>query len=151
MDFFKYLPRRRGGGVDDPKGSAIRRRKFRPHSELSALVDALREQGCAALAEEQREDRSKRTREWITIVLLAGTMIAIGWQVFEMRRTYRPIAQQATATAQSAAAAKEAAEAAVRQVKDAESSLGASPTGVGRTKQCRADCRAAGPQADRKR
>lgn len=120
MNLLKYLPKRRNR---DKGGPYARHRRFRPRTDLSALVDAIRAEGRASLAEERREDRGKRRREWITIGLIALTLFAIWLQVREMQRAYGPIAKQADTSALSAAATKEAADAALSQVKDAENAL----------------------------
>lgn len=110
--------------------SLVQRRNFRPLTDLSAIVDAIRTEGRASRAEERREDRGKRLREWITIALLAITAFVIWKQVREMERAYQPIEEQAAATKKAAeaalkqaAASQTAADASLKQVQDAESAL----------------------------
>jgi hypothetical protein len=69
----------------------------------------------ALISEEQREDREKKIREWITIVLIAMTFVAVCYQVREMIKVYEPIKEQAEATKQAADASTRAADAATRQ------------------------------------
>jgi hypothetical protein len=78
-------------------------------TELSAnftsLIDAIRSEAAAERAEEQREDRGKRLREWVTIFLVVATLMAVSWQVHEMIKVYQPIKDQADAAVRSAEAA----------------------------------------------
>jgi hypothetical protein len=69
----------------------------------------------ALISEEQREDREKKIREWITIALIAMTFVAVCYQVREMIKVYEPIKEQAEATKQAADASTRAADAATRQ------------------------------------
>ena len=110
--------------------STRQHRKYRRAADLSALIDTLRAEGKAYRNEEQREDRGKKFRDWLTIVVLVITAIAIWWQVREMVRTYKPIEDQAAASqkaaeasAKAAEAAREAADAAVAQSKTSETTL----------------------------
>lgn len=64
---------------------------------FSALVDAINAHSRANIAEESKEDNERSLRERITIILLAITMVAIIFQVVEMKRVYEPIAEQAKA------------------------------------------------------
>ena len=95
-------------------------RKRRTFDDFSALIDAIRAEGRAYRNEEQQEDKGKRFREWITICLLGATLLAIVLQVREMQRAYGPIRDQAKASAQAAAATQKAADAAMKQVQNAE-------------------------------
>lgn len=101
----------------------VQNRNFRPRTDLSILIDAIRAEGRESLAEERREDQGKQLREWITIGVITATLIAIVAQVREMRRAYDPIELQAKASVDAAKATKEAADVAVKQVKDSESDL----------------------------
>lgn len=69
----------------------------------------------ALIEEEQREDRGKNIREWITIALIAMTFVAVCYQVHEMIKVYEPIKEQADATKQAADASTRAADAATKQ------------------------------------
>jgi hypothetical protein len=71
----------------------------RPAPDFEALIETIREEGRANRALERREDRTKVFREWLTITLVAFTLLAIVWQVREMIRVYEPIKEQADATA----------------------------------------------------
>jgi hypothetical protein len=62
---------------------------------FSAIVDAINAHSRANVAEERQEDYGRGLRETVTIVLLAITMIAIIFQVIEMRKVYEPIRNQA--------------------------------------------------------
>jgi hypothetical protein len=73
-----------------------------PSSDFSALIDAIHYEGAANRGEESREDFGKKVRDYITIVILGLTLIAlyqtyvaISDQVAEMRKVYGPIAEQA--------------------------------------------------------
>jgi hypothetical protein len=74
-------------------------------ADFAALIDAIKAEGRAYRAEEQREDKGKTFREWITVFLLGLTMIAIFWQVHEMINVYGPIHSQAIASKIAADAA----------------------------------------------
>jgi hypothetical protein len=93
-------------GKDDP---------HRPSADFTALIHAIKREGAAYRKEEQREDRGKKIREWVTIVLIACTFGAVCWQVREMVKVYDPIQRQAEAAQKSAEAAVIAAEAAKTQ------------------------------------
>jgi hypothetical protein len=71
--------------------------------ELSALIDAIKDEGRAYRKEEQREDRGKRFREWVTIGLITLTKV------------YEPIREQAEAAKVAADSTKRAADAATKQ------------------------------------
>jgi hypothetical protein len=93
-----------------------------PSADIAALIDTIKNEGIASRAEERREDRGKARRERITIFLLFATVIAIGWQVYEMIHVYGPIHDQAVASGKqadasdkAAAATARAADAAIRQ------------------------------------
>lgn len=92
-------------------------------TEFEALIAAIRAEGIANRREEVGEDRGKRLREWITIVLLAMTLAAISWQVHEMIKVYGPIRDQADAQTRAAEAEKQAAEAGKKQSENAERAL----------------------------
>lgn len=95
----------------------------RPSADFAALIHAIKKEGVAYRKEEQREDRGKQFREWVTIGLVAFTFGAICWQVHEMIRVYEPIRRQAQALQESAAANIEAAKAATQQSANSETSL----------------------------
>jgi hypothetical protein len=92
-------------------------------ANFAALVDAIRGEGTAERAEERREDRGKRFREWVTIFLIAATLIAVSWQVHEMIKVYEPLRNQAEAAIKSADAATKSADAATQQALNAERTL----------------------------
>ncbi len=94
-----------------------------PSADFAALINAITIEGRANRAEEQREDRGKKIREWLTILLLATTMVAIFWQVYEMVHVYGPIHDQAIASKVSADASKIAAEAATKQSENSDKAL----------------------------
>jgi len=73
-----------------------------PSSDFSALIETVKAEGAANRREEQREDRGKKWREIITIMLLASTLTAVCWQVYEMMKVYEPIETQAKASATQA-------------------------------------------------
>jgi hypothetical protein len=73
-----------------------------PPADLAALIDAIKNEGIAYRKEEEREDRGKKFREWITIGLLVCTVIAVAWQVLEMVKVYGPIRDQAQAAIRQA-------------------------------------------------
>jgi hypothetical protein len=77
----------------------------RPSSDFVALIDAITAQGEASRQEEQNEDRSKSFREWLTIILLVGTVVLLRSQVIEMQKVYDPIKGQADAAGKQADAA----------------------------------------------
>ena len=85
-------------------------------ANFAALIEIIRVEGRAYRREEQREDRGKKIREWITIGLLACTLSAVGWQVREMIKVYDPISKQAEAS-------KEAADAATKQSENSDRAL----------------------------
>ena len=85
----------------------------RPSADFAALIDTIIAEGRAYRREEQREDRGKKRRDWVTIVLIGLTFGAVCWQVHEMIKVYDPIKTQADAAKISADAAKVASEAAV--------------------------------------
>lgn len=86
-----------------------------PSPNFATLIDIIKSEGIAYRKEEQREDRGKNFREWITIGLIAFTFGAVCWQVHEMIKVYEPIRQQAEAAGQQAAAAKQQAESMAKQ------------------------------------
>jgi uncharacterized protein YecT (DUF1311 family) len=93
-------------GADDQFGSS---------PDFKALIHTIRGEGRAYRKEEQREDRGKRFREWITIILIALTLGAVSYQVYEMIKVYEPVKEQAEAAQIAADATKRAADAATRQ------------------------------------
>jgi uncharacterized protein YecT (DUF1311 family) len=82
--------------------------------DFKALVATIKREGRAYRKEEQREDRGKQFREWITIGLIAITFVAICYQVYEMIKVYEPIKEQAVASTKQAAASEKAADATTR-------------------------------------
>ncbi len=66
-------------------------------SDTAALIAAIARESRANRTEERREDRGKTIREYLTIVLLLFTLVAVSWQVIEMVRVYEPIRAQAKA------------------------------------------------------
>jgi hypothetical protein len=99
---------------DEKSGQTRDNKPNSPSSDFAALINAIKIEGAAYRREEQREDRGKKFREWITIGLLCATVIAIGWQVYEMIHVYGPIHDQAVAAGEQAAASDKAANAAIR-------------------------------------
>src|SRR5262245_56475078 len=94
--------RNRLTGLADKKSPKLSRVLTKPRPFASArttelgknfaqLIAAIRGEGAAERAEEQREDRGKKFREWTTIILIALTFIAVCWQVHEMIKVYEPI------------------------------------------------------------
>jgi hypothetical protein len=63
--------------------------------DTTALVNAINRQQRANRAQEKREDEERRTREIITMFIIAVTGGAIILQVSEMRKAYRPAQTQA--------------------------------------------------------
>jgi hypothetical protein len=86
----------------------------RPSSDFAALIDAITTEGRAYRKEEQREDRGKKIREWITIILIGMTFCAVCYQVYEMIKVYEPIREQAVASGKQAIASEKAADATTR-------------------------------------
>ncbi len=84
-------------------------------ADFAALIDAIKKEGVAYRKEEQREDRGKTFREWVTIILIACTFGAVCWQVHEMIKVYGPIKLQADAAKLQADAAQKSAESASRE------------------------------------
>src|SRR5262249_3655087 len=89
----------------------------RPSSDFSALIDAIKSEGRSYRSEEKREDTGKKFREWVTIILVGLTFIAICYQVHEMIKVYDPIKDQAVATEKAAEATIRTANAATDQSK----------------------------------
>jgi uncharacterized protein YecT (DUF1311 family) len=85
-----------------------------PSADFAALIHAIKTEGRAYRREEQREDRGKKIREWITIGLIACTFVAVCWQVYEMILVYGPIRDQAVASGKQAVASEKAADATTR-------------------------------------
>ena len=69
--------------------------------DFAAIIDAIGAEGKANRNEERREDRDKRSREIVTIGIVAITGAAVIAQVIEMRRVYDPINEQARAARES--------------------------------------------------
>lgn len=82
--------------------------------DFTALIDAIKREAAANRSEEQREDSGKKLREWVTIVLIGCTLVAVSWQVYEMIQVYGPIKDQADAAAKQAVASDKAATATLR-------------------------------------
>jgi hypothetical protein len=91
--------------------------------DFGALIAVIQREGIAYRREEEREDRGKRTREWITIALIFVTFVAICYQVREMIKVYGPIKQQAEAARVAAKATARAADAATAQSENSDKSL----------------------------
>ena len=88
---------------DGEGGERAKNNQDRPPAiDLAALIDTIKNEGATYRKEEQREDRGKASRERITIGLLFCTVIAIGWQVYEMVRVYGPVKEQAEASVRQA-------------------------------------------------
>ena len=105
-------------------GQSSRERSQRP--DFSDLIEVIKEEGRAYRKEEQREDRGKQFREWITIGLIFVTFVAVCYQVHEMIKVYDPIQEQAIAANESAKETKRSADAAAKVAEDSEKSLVAS-------------------------
>lgn len=97
--------------------------EFGASPDFKALIQTIRREGRAYRGEEQREDRGKRFREWVTIVLIALTFTAVCYQVHEMIKVYDPIRDQAVAANDSAKATNLSATASVKVADDSERSL----------------------------
>jgi hypothetical protein len=108
---------------DDKKGNAAQPKPGGTSTDFAALIDAIKTEGTAYRREEQREDRGKQFREWVTIALIALTFTAVCYQVYEMIKVYEPIRQQAIASTKQAAASEKAADAATRQSENSDKSL----------------------------
>jgi hypothetical protein len=94
-----------------------------PSADFSALIDTIVAEGRAYRAEEQREDRGKRLREWLTVIMLGATMVGVFWQVREMIHVYGPVRDQAIASQKAAEAATVAAAAATKQSENSDKAL----------------------------
>lgn len=79
-------------------------------ADFQALIQTIRDEGIANRTEEQKEDGSKTWREWATIILLAGSLLAVLLQLKEMIKVYEPIKEQAEASVTQAGVAKKQAE-----------------------------------------
>jgi hypothetical protein len=99
---------------DEKEGQSRKGDRSGASADFAALIDVIRDEGKANRDEERREDRGKAFREKLTVFLLCLTVIAIGWQVYEMIHVYGPIRDQAVAAAAQAAASDKAANAAIR-------------------------------------
>ena len=84
--------------------------------DFTALIDTIKAEGRAYREEETREDHTGAIREWVTILVVAFTFVAVCWQVYEMVQVYEPIRQQAEAAAV-------AADAAIKQSASSEAAL----------------------------
>jgi len=85
-----------------------------PSIDVLTLIEAIKAERDLSRKEEAGEDRAKGIREWITIGLVTGTLLAVIYQVSEMIRVYGPIQEQAIASVKAAAAATQQAESAER-------------------------------------
>jgi len=79
----------------------------RPSADFAALIHAIADEGGANRAEEKREDRGKKFRDWIIVTLLIATIAGIYWQIYEMNKVYGPIKEQADAAKAAAGAARD--------------------------------------------
>jgi hypothetical protein len=91
--------------------------------KISAGIDAVAEVLNKQNEKHDREDSSKRSRETWTLCALGaaaiftlGLDVLSGSQLHEMQKVYGPINRQAEATKKSADAARDAADAAIKQV-----------------------------------
>jgi hypothetical protein len=107
---FHQKPKRHG-----EKRELQKYKERQPSSDFATLIDAIKSEGRAHRKEEQREDQGKKLREWITIIVIGLTFIAICYQVHEMIKVYEPIKAQAEAAKIAADATKRAADAATKQ------------------------------------
>jgi hypothetical protein len=108
---------------NDEKPQSRKHNKGRPSADFAALIDTVRDEGRAYRKEEQREDRGKRRREWITIGLIFLTFSAVCYQVYEMIKVYEPIREQAEASKKAAVATVRAADAATRQSENSDRAI----------------------------
>jgi hypothetical protein len=98
-------------------------KEHRPSSDFSTLIDAIKSEGRAYRNEEQREDRGKKFREWVTIGFIGFTFLAICYQVHEMVKVYEPIKEQADASKIAADGTIRAADAATKQSENSDKAL----------------------------
>jgi hypothetical protein len=84
-------------------------RRYGDRLASSAFATLIKSEGRAYRREEEREDRGRKIREWITIGLIALTFVAICYQVHEMIKVYEPIERQAVAANKSANIASDTA------------------------------------------
>lgn len=104
----------------------VRLRRHRQHSRIdgvSRLIKTIEAEGRAYRKEEQDEDRGKKWREWITIILIAFTFVAVCYQVYEMIKVYEPIKEQAEASKIAADAATAQSKIATKQSENSEKAL----------------------------
>jgi hypothetical protein len=94
-----------------------------PSADFVALIETITAEGRAYRKEEQREDRGKKFREWVTIILIGMTFGAVCYQVYEMIKVYEPIKDQAKAATEQATAAGIQAENAKQSVATARDSM----------------------------
>jgi hypothetical protein len=88
----------RSGGLGPPNDRPSQQNDPNsPSTDIAALIHAIHSEGRANRREEIREDRGKKVRDWITILLIGATLYAVWRQVEEMRRVYGPITEQAKA------------------------------------------------------
>lgn len=126
----RTIEEQNGGRKDE--GESTKNDQRSPSADFAALIDAVKKEGIAYRKEEQREDRSKKFREWTTIVLIALTFVAICWQVHEMIRVYGPIKEQADAAQKAANAAKAQADSMSQQTaSSAQAIIGSQRAWVG--------------------
>jgi hypothetical protein len=92
----KNAPQQEPGG-----GEAERPRRDHepngPSADFAALIHTIAREGAANRAEGNAEDKGKKFRDWITILLLIATTGGVYWQIHEMIKVYEPIAEQAQA------------------------------------------------------
>lgn len=83
------------------KGESRQPNNHRPSADFTALIDAIKAEGSTYRREEKSEDSRKSFREWVTVVLLGFTLVAVCFQVNEMIKVYEPIKTQAEAAKHS--------------------------------------------------
>jgi hypothetical protein len=82
-------------GIEEGETASREKTNRGPSASFSGIIDAINAHSRANIAEESKEDYQRAYRERIAIVLLAMTMLAIIFQVIEMKRAYGPISEQA--------------------------------------------------------
>jgi hypothetical protein len=92
---------------ESKKGELTQHKDDGVAADFSALIRAIEDQGRRNRTEERREDHGKAFREGLTILLLCGTLLAIGWQVAEMIKVYTPVEVQAIAANEQAKTAED--------------------------------------------
>jgi phage pi2 protein 07 len=106
---------------EQKEGKTTKNEQADPSANFTTLIKAIKDEGVAYRKEEQREDRGKKFREWVTIGVISVTFVAICWQVHEMIKVYEPIRLQAEAARLQAEAAQKSADAAARSAEAAKS------------------------------